>query len=142
MRGQRSNQTGLNPTTAYPSGPHWNNLLSNKVTQKMYANRLHEDDEEEEQTYTARLAFETICSYEPPKGKLRTSLDVLGTACAALVCGQVQPSEFDSLIHSMVDEDLRAGTTYHAKKANNVKGRMKITGSGIIPEPKNVVDAL
>ena len=68
--------------------------------------------------------------------KLRTSLDVLGTACAALVCGQVQPSEFDSLIHSMVDEDLRAGTTYHAKNANNVKGRMKITGSGTIPEPK------
>ena len=24
----------------------------------------------------------------------------------------------------------------------NVKGMMKITGSGIIPEPKNVVDAL
>ena len=129
-------------TLPYPSGPHWNNLLSNKVTQKMYANRLHEDDEEEEQTYNARLAFEKICSYKPPEGKLRTSLDVLGTACAAMVCGQVQPSEFDSLIHSMVDEDLRAGTTYHAMKANNVKGRMKITGSGIIPEPKNVVDAL
>ena len=48
----------------------------------MYANRLHEDDEEEEQTYNARLAFEKICSYEPPKGKLRTSPDVLGTACA------------------------------------------------------------
>ena len=91
--------------------------------------RLHEDEEEEEvQTFNARLAFEKICSY-PPKGKLRTSLDVLGIACAALVCGQVQPSEFGSLLHSMVDEDLRAGTTYHAKKANNVKGRMKITGS-------------
>ena len=60
----------------------------------------------------------------------------------AVVSGQVQPAEFDSLIHSMVNEDLRAGTTYHAMKANNVKGRMKITGSGIIPEPKNVVDAL
>ena len=59
-------------------------------------------------------------------------MDVLGTACAALVCGQVQPSEFDQLIHSMVDEDLRAGTTYHAKKAKNVKGRMKITGAGTI----------
>ena len=58
------------------------------------------------------------------------------------VAGQVQPPEFDSLIHSMVEEDLRAGTTYHAKKANNVKGRMKIAGSGTIPEPKNVVDAL
>ena len=69
----------------------------------MYANRLHEpeDDEEEEQTYNARLALiEKICSYKPPEGKLRTSLDVLGTACAAMVCGQVQPSEFDSLIHS------------------------------------------
>ena len=53
-------------TLPYPSGPHWNNLLSNKVTQKMYANRLHEDDEEEEQTYNARLAFEKICSYKPP----------------------------------------------------------------------------
>ena len=47
-------------TLPYPSGPHWNNLLSNKVTQKMYANRLHEDDEEEEQTYNARLAFELM----------------------------------------------------------------------------------
>ena len=110
-------------------------MLSNNVTQKLYANRLHEDDEEEEQTYNARLAFEKICSYEPPEGKLRTSLDVLGTACAAMVCGQVQPSEFDRLIHSMVEEDLRAGTTYHAKTANNVKGRMEITGSGTIPEP-------
>ena len=115
-------------------------MLSNKVAQKSYAQGLHEDDEEEEQTYNARPAFEKICSYEPPEGKLRTSLDVLGTASAAMVCGQVQPS--DSLIHSMVEEDLRAGTTYHAKKANNVKGRMKITGSGTIPEPKIVVDAL
>ena len=69
-------------------------------------------------------------------------MDVLGTACAALVCGQVQPSEFDQLLHSMVDIDLRAGMAHHAKKAKNVKGRNKITGSGIIPEPKNVVDAL
>ena len=66
-----------------------------------------------------------------------------------MVCGQVQPSEFDELIHSMVDEDLRAGTTMsycghidQAKKAKSVKGRMKITGSGIIPEPKNVINAL
>ena len=59
-----------------------------------------------------------------------------------MVCGQVQPAEFDSLLHSMVDEDLRAGTTYHAMTANNVKGKMEITGSGTIPEPKNVVDAL
>ena len=73
--------------------------------------RLHGDDEEEEHTYNDRLAFEKICSYEPPEGKLRTRLVVLGTACAAMVCGQVQPSEFDSLLHSMVDEDLRAGTT-------------------------------
>ena len=117
-------------------------MLSNKVAHKSYAHGLHEDDEEEEQTYNARLAFEKICSYELPEGKLRTSLDVLGTTCAAMVCGQVQPSEFDSLIHSMVEEDLMAGTTYHAKKANNVKGRIQITGSGTIPEPKNVVDSL
>ena len=86
-------------------------MFSNKVAQKSYAQGLHEDDDEEEQSYNARLAFEKICSHEPPKGKLRTSLDVLGTACAAMVGGQVQPSEFDSLIHSMVEEDLRAGTT-------------------------------
>ena len=60
MRGQRFNQTELN--LSYPSGPHWNNLLSNKVAQKSYAQGLqcHEDDEEEEQTYNARLAFEKI----------------------------------------------------------------------------------
>ena len=49
-------------------------MLSNKVAQKSYAQGLHKDDEEEEQTYNARLAFEKICSYEPPEGKLRTSL--------------------------------------------------------------------
>jgi hypothetical protein len=129
-------------TLPYPSGPHWNNLVSNKAAQKSYAHGLHEDDIEEEQAYYARLAFEKTCSYEPPEGELRTSMDILGTACAALVCGQVQPSEFDQLLHSMVDTDLRAGMTHHAKKAKNIKGRNKITGSGIIPEPKNVVDAL
>ena len=71
--------------------------MSNKAAQKSYAHGLHEDDVEEEQTYYARLAFERTCSYEPPEGELRTSMDVLGTACAALVRGQVQPSEFDPL---------------------------------------------
>ena len=77
-------------TLPYPSGPHWNNLVSNKVARKSYAHGLHEDDVEEEQAYYASL-------------RLRTSTVILGTACAALVCGQVQPSEFDPLIHSMVD---------------------------------------
>ena len=84
--------------------------MSNKAAQKSYAHGLHEDDIEEEQAYYARLAFEKTCSYdhEPPEfeGELRTSMGVLGTACAALVCDQVQPSEFGQLVHSMVDEDL------------------------------------
>ena len=96
----------------YPSSPHWNNLLSNKAAQKSSAHGLHEDDVEEEQTYYARLAFEKTCSYEPPKGELRTSMDILGIACASMVYGQVQPSEFDELVHSMADGDLRAGTSY------------------------------
>jgi len=45
-------------TLPYPSGPHWNNLVSNKAAQKSYAHGLHEDDIEEDQTYYARLAFE------------------------------------------------------------------------------------
>ena len=61
-----------------PRGPHWNDLVSNKAAQNSYAQGLHEGDVEEEQSYTARLAFEQICSYEgSPEGKLRTSLDVL-----------------------------------------------------------------
>ena len=63
-------------TLPYPSGPHWNNLLSNKVAQKPYAHGLHEDDVEEEQTYYSRLVFEKTCSYESPEGELRTSMDV------------------------------------------------------------------
>ena len=34
------------------------------------------------------------------KGNSERMMDILGTACAAMVCGQVQPSEFDQLIHS------------------------------------------
>ena len=54
----------------YPSGPHWNNLVSNKAAKKSYAHGLHEDDVEEEQAYYTRLAFEKTCSYEPPEGEL------------------------------------------------------------------------
>ena len=49
-------------TLPFPSGPHWNNLVSNKVARKSYAHGLHEDDVEEEQSYYARLAFEKTCS--------------------------------------------------------------------------------
>jgi len=122
----------------YPSGPHWQHLLVNETYRKKHGDRLSTDDLEEEGQYHALKAY-----------RQWLDRDVVGLAmlCRAAVAKQITRKEIDSLLNSIIEDDmteLGLSSSVHAMKARrirNQKSRQKISVVND-PEPKTITEAL
>ena len=119
----------------YPSGPHWQNLISNHAYQKKHSDKLNIDDSMEEQTYIAMRLYRQMLDRDVP---------ALALLCRALIAEQATQAEVTDLLESVVSTDTEELGLAAAFKARRLKGqgsRQKISVTSD-PEPKTMIEAL
>ena len=123
-------------TLPYPSGPHWNRLVSNAHFHEQQHRRIHPDDIEEEQAYAAQRIYQRLLE-DPDVPKI-------ALLCASCVAEQADMDRVKDLVDRMVrnDLDMLGLTRRVANKAVKNRRTSIAVGAGEIPEPKSMVEAL
>lgn len=122
----------------YPSGPHWENILTHSQYRNTYQNKVQGEELEEEVAYLVRSTLER----DLRKGGAR-----IRTAALAMLAGALSDEDADAIFDAINDELIEEITDSHIPdevEAARYAWRTAFNASSIDrpPDPKTVVEAL